>query len=284
MSMKTKFQYSSLGRAERDKMDRRALLIRQNIIKTLHKGGGGHFGGCLSVVEILAVLLQYYLVPLGKVYSDDERNRLILSKGHAALALYASLDAFGLLPISLDTYGIDDTLLTSHPDMTGLSEIDFSSGSLGQGLSVALGMAIAKPRKIVFAVLGDGECQEGQIWEAAMLASRLRTENLVGIVDSNAFQECGYRYANEPSAARPVQDLRRKWEAFGWTVFECDGHDVFQLHESLHHCCTNTGGPSILLANTIKGKGVQTIERDPYRFHCTSTSDAEFVTLMDELR
>lgn len=282
--MKTKFQYSSLDRADHGKMDRRARLIRRKIITALHNGGGGHFGGCLSVVEILAVLLQYYLVPSDKTYSDDERNRLILSKGHAALALYASLDAIGLLPVSLDTYGTDDTLLTSHPDMIGLCEIDFSSGSLGQGLSVALGMAIAKPRKNAFAILGDGECQEGQIWEAAMLASRLGVENLIGIVDSNEFQECGYRYAGEPITKGPVQDFRGKWEAFGWTVFECDGHDFYQLHEALHHCCSNTGGPSILLANTVKGKGVQTIERDPYRFHCTSTSDAEFVTFMDELQ
>lgn len=255
----------------RPDLDVRADAVRAQILRGLAAAGGGHYGGSLSVVEILLALVHDQL-------RRDPRDRLVFSKGHAAIALYAVLHDAGRLATSPELYGRCGAGLEGHPDMRATPEIDFSSGSLGMGLSVALGMAIATRAlgSRAWAVLGDGECQEGQIWEAAMLAARLRIGNLRAVVDANGHQEYGY---GEPDPA-PVHDLGVKFRAFGWHVVECDGHDVAALAAAMAKANLHVG-PAVILARTVKGRGYRLIEADPRRFHCAS-HDPEIAALLGE--
>ncbi len=165
--------------------------------------------------------------------------------------------------------------------MTVLPGIDFSTGSLGQGLSVGMGMAMAlsKTKENVWVLLGDGECQEGQVWEAAMLAHRLKISNLYAVIDANGFQEWGWNYAPGIDN-QPVENLAQKWQAFGWQVLEADGHDFNDLERTFAQALQISDQPKLIYARTIKGKGFPLIEKDPLRFHCTSVSGEEQETLL----
>ena len=157
--------------------------------------------------------------------------------------------------------------------------MDFSTGSLGQGLSVGLGMAEAlrAARRRVWVILGDGECQEGQIWEAATLASIRGLTNLVAIIDHNRFQEWGW---SSESHQAPLPNIAARWAAFGWRVLECDGHDFESIDQAMRNAVSGTDSPTVIVAHTIKGKGVPLIERDPIRFHCETVTDAEHDALL----
>lgn len=257
-------------------LEARASAVRRQILRALAASAGGHYGGSLSVVEILLVLVHHIL----RDGPDRLRDRLVFSKGHAAIALYAVLHDAGRLATPLDGYGRFCAGLEGHPDMRETPGIDFSSGSLGMGLSVALGMAIATRNDgaRAWAILGDGECQEGQIWEAAMLAGRLQIANVRVVIDANGHQEYGYGTA--VADARPVHDLGPKFRAFGWHVVECDGHDVGALQAA----CIATSqhpGPVAIVAQTRKGYGYPLIESDPRRFHC-APHDAELAALLGD--
>ena len=247
-------------------------LVRRLTIETLYRSGGGHYGASLSVIEILSTL-----------YSEAVRHRrdkVILSKGHAAPALYATFAALGLLKEEqLWTYAREGSSLQGHPDMRLEPLVDFSTGSLGQGLSVGLGMALVLgERGRVWVVLGDGECQEGQIWEAARLAAGLNVVNLAAIIDSNRRQEWNLCRSDVP----PVASLRSKWSSFGWNVLECNGHDVTALAEA-YRAMSEMRMPTVLIANTVKGHGSHLISSDPNRFHCDQLTTEEYATVLEEL-
>jgi transketolase len=257
-----------------------AAILRQAIVTALHVSGGGHYGGSLSVIDLLLTIYRRQLRIAPQHPRHPLRDRLILSKGHAAVAQYAVLRRLGCLHEPLADYGALSSPLEGHPDMTELDAIDFSSGSLGQGLSVGIGMALAL-RNVgarVWIVLGDGECQEGQVWEAAMLAAQCQLTNLIAVVDVNRHQEWGWNRVPGAPAPEPVDRLHDKWTAFGWNVLGCDGHDHAALTATFA-AAVAAGRPTVVLAQTQKGKGYPLLESDPTRFHCATLSDEEFASL-----
>lgn len=268
--MATALMYTSI--------ERQAWLLRKKIVTTLHATGGGHYGGGLSVLDILLTL---YLKTANIHPGND---KIILSKGHSAVALYCVLAHMGIINAdTLPMYGKFQGGLEGHPDMHETAGVDFSSGSLGQGLSVGLGMAMGlKSKSHIWVVLGDGECQEGQIWEGALLAARYNVDNLHVIIDANKAQEFGYKHRPELDQ-EPIINLQEKWQAFGWNTFVCDGHNLDELEMSLQMLRDNTGKPSVLIANTKKGFGIPLFENDPEKFHCIDLSDEQFKTVIEGL-
>lgn len=269
-----------------------AKAIRRDIVETLYQTGGGHYGGALSVTDILLTLYRRQLRLCPAIPRHAQRDRLILSKGHAAVALYAMLRRLAYFDAPLAEYASFDSILEGHPDMASVPGIDFSSGSLGQGLSVGIGMALAlrTSGQQVWVVLGDGECQEGQIWEAAMLAANCQLSNLCAIVDCNLYQEWGWAATKDEAHPPPVSQMRHKWQAFGWRVIEVDGHDHAALeaaYQTAMPSTTNqatTGQPTVILANTNKGHGVPLIANAPWRFHCETVTEAEHASILESLR
>jgi transketolase len=236
--------------------------------------GAGNLGGSLSAVELLVALYFHALRidPTNPLEAD--RDRFILSKGHAAIGLYTVLALRGYFPKEeLKTYGALDSRLQDHPNMSRLPCVDMSVGSLGQGLAPALGMALgAKIRGkefLTYVLLGDRECQDGQVWEAAMLASRYRLDNLIGLLDCNRLQQYGWagtRGYKSPDRNPPIDQPRAKWEAFGWYVLEIDGHSFSDILSALSTTRQVRGRPTMIVARTIKGKGISFMQSN-YRWH-----------------
>jgi transketolase len=242
--------------------------IRQAVLKYLHLAGGGHYGGCASCVDILLALCASRTL----VCRDGIGDRLLLSKGHASMALYAVLSLTGKHPLPLDKFGVYGSKLQGHPDRRVFDGVDFSFGSLGQGVAVGAGLAMGlrSRRDYVWVVLGDGECQEGMVWEAAMLAARYRIDNLRVIVDANGEQECGWGHDLDLDQ-RPVPDDLLKWRAFGWRCEEVDGHDAVGLANWIQsQVKPDSGMPSVLLARTRKALGTSVVltGRDPILSIC----------------
>lgn len=216
---------------------------------------GFHFGASLSMIELMAVL---YFRIMNMNTSDDERDHFILSKGHGVPALYAAMEQSGILDLhDLNTFKTDGSELSGHPCVNERLGIEFSSGSLGQGLSFAVGKALALKQREnqtskVYVILGDGECDEGSIWEAAMTASKYCLNNLVVIIDRNHLQYDGYT-----EVVMPVDSLLDKWKSFGWDTREVDGHNLWMLEDALRK---ESSMPYIIVANTIKGKGISFME------------------------
>lgn len=265
-----------------------AALLRKEIIDALYQCGGGHYGGSLSVLDIILVLYRHFIRTSIHEPNHPLRDRFILSKGHAAIAYYAVLQKLGFIQSPLAAYGQVQSPYQGHPDMTAMPGIDFSTGSLGQGLSAGLGMAIALSQNKLLAdylprvwvVLGDGECQEGQVWEAAMMAHRYKVDNLCAIVDYNKYQEWGWNHGSNISAD-PVMDITQKWRAFGWEVLETNGHDYAEMIKAFGDASAVKGKPAVVIAHTIKGKGYPLIEADPLRFHCSTVEPAEQAKLQN---
>lgn len=253
-----------------------AAQLRRDVVEALYATGGGHYGGSMSVLDLLLTLYRRVLRVAPDAPNHPDRDRLILSKGHAAIALYAVLRRLGYSSAPLDTYGDAGSPLEGHPDMHTHRGVDFSTGSLGQGLSVGLGMALSVRERgaRVWVVLGDGECQEGQVWEAAMLAARLGIDNLVAVVDANGSQEIGWTLSPGVEAD-PVPDQAAKWRAFGWRVVQVDGHDHGALEDAFASALQADGRPVVVIAHTTKGRGYALLEADPVRFHCATLSPAE---------
>ena len=233
-----------------------ALSLRRDIIKMTCAAGSGHPGGSLSVADILVVLFFREMRINPDMPGAPDRDRFVLSKGHAAPALYAVLAARGFFRRKLlDTLRTLGSPLQGHPDMRKLPGVEISTGSLGQGLSVANGMALAarlsKSRTRVYTVLGDGEMQEGQVWEAAMTAAHYRLDNLTAFVDNNGLQIDGP--TEQVMGVEPIGD---KWRSFGWHVLEVDGHDLEAIAGALDEAREIRGKPVMIVAHTVKGKGV----------------------------
>lgn len=263
--------------------------VRRHVLRSVHAVGSGHVGGPLSVADILVVLYfrELRLDPARPRWED--RDRLVFSKGHAAAALYGTLAERGYFPVSeLATFDAIDSRLQAHPDMTALPGLDMSTGSLGQGLSVGVGMALAA-RTLgadwrTYVVLGDGESQEGQVWEASFVAARYGLDNLCAILDWNGLQQYGWRRAGRPATERmnPIEDPVGRWESIGWRAIELDGHDPRALAAGLDDARATSGRPTILVARTVKGKGVSFIEGD-YRWHAGPVTDDDLRRALAEL-
>ena len=245
--------------------------LRGMVVEMLCRTQAGHPGGSLSAAEIMAALF-FSVMRIDPLRPEwDERDRFILSKGHAAPVYYAALTRRGFFPEEmLQTYDELDSLLQAHPDMR-CPGVDMSAGSLGQGLSVGLGMALGLRLKAidarVFVVLGDGELQEGQVWEAAMAAPKFGLDNLVAIVDDNGIQLMG------PTAdIMPVDAIAEKWRAFNWNVLDVDGHDPAALVDACAAARRAEGRPTVILARTVKGKGVSFME-DSCTWHSAAVTE-----------
>ena len=236
-------------------LQEKAKEIRILTIEEIGKLGVGHIGGSLTLCEVLSVLYFDAMNVFPEDPKNPNRDRFVLSKGHGGPALYATLALKGFLKKEeLDTLNRPNTNLPSHPDRCLTNGIDMSTGSLGQGFSTAVGMAVAaKMDKLpihIYTVIGDGESQEGQIWEAAMLAGNRRLDNIIAFTDYNKMQIDGY--IDEISSLEP---LDKKWEAFGWQVQIVDGHDVYQLQRAVDKAKKLRGKPHMIIMDTIKGKG-----------------------------
>jgi len=256
--------------------------LRRHIITMTGKAGSGHPGGSLSAVEIVAAL--YFKVLRHKPQNTcwAERDRFILSKGHAAPLLYATLAESGYFPVDeLTTLRQLDTHLQGHTDCKLTPGVEMTAGALGQGLSFAIGVALAgrlnSQKYRVYVLLGDGECDEGQVWEGAMAAAHFKLDNLVAIVDNNGQQIDGWN--------RDVMNLdpfNKKWEAFGWHVIEVDGHNLNQLFDAFDRAKKIKGRPVVIIAHTVKGKGVSFMENNP-DFHGKAPNAEEVKIALKEL-
>jgi transketolase len=241
-------------------MEERARAVRRSIIKMLARAGSGHPGGSLSISDILTALYFARLKHRPKDPHWRDRDRVVLSKGHSVPALYAVLGECGYFPKStLLTLRKLGSILQGHPDMTRTPGVEASTGSLGQGISVAVGMALAgkldRKHYRVYAILGDGELQEGEVWEAAMAAAHYRLDNLCAIIDFNGLQIDGR--IQDVMNPEPIPE---KWRAFGWEVKEIDGHDFGQIIPAIDWAAGVTGRPAAIVAHTIKGRGVSFME------------------------
>lgn len=244
---------------------------RRLILDSVHQAGAGHIGGPLSVTDILVSLYFNEL----RVNPDDpvneNRDRIILSKGHSSIALYTVMALRGYLPIEeLATFDQIDSRLQGHPDLTALPGLDMSTGSLGQGLSAGIGMALGARLKNAdfhtWVIMGDGEIQEGQVWEAAFVAARYQLTNLTAVVDANDLPQFGWPDSSGHTRTEPYNDPAAKFRAFGWNVIEADGHDHCTLLEAWDKAKAHSDGPSVVIARTVKGKGVSYMEGD-YLWH-----------------
>ena len=233
-----------------------ALQIRKNILEMAVSAGASsaHFGGALSITEIVSTLFAYQMKIDKKNPNWEDRDRFILSKGHACLAYYAALSEIGYISKEeLKTFEKDDTNLLGHPVINKKLGIDFSNGSLGMGLSLGIGVAISSKKKkknfSVYVIVGDGECNEGSVWEAAMAAPNFKLNNLYVIIDKNNFQQTG---SNQE--IMNVESLKDKWSSFGWHTVEINGHDINALVNFFNQS-KSIDKPKAIVANTIKGKG-----------------------------
>ncbi|MBI4713064.1 MAG: transketolase [Planctomycetes bacterium] len=271
----------------------KSKLIRQHIIKMITIAGSGHPGGSLSAVEILVALYFHKLRHNPKEPNWPDRDRFLLSKGHAGPVWYAVLAEAGYFPVeTLWTLRKLGSILQGHPDMKKTPGVEMSSGSLGQGLSIANGMAMAakldkpagspanrdKANHRIYILLGDGECQEGQVWEAAMASAHYKLDNLCAILDYNGYQIDG--------AIKDVMSplpFAEKWSAFGWAVKEIDGHNLNEIINAYDWAETVKGKPAIIIARTVKGKGVSFME-NKHDWHGKAPSAQQSEAALKELQ
>lgn len=263
-------------------LEEKSRQIRVDILNAVHKAGKGHIGGAFSIVEILVSL--YY----GNVLKFDStepkwqsRDRFILSKGHAGVALYAVLADLGFFPKEELDFLNRGRLLGEHPDPR-IPGVEVVSGSLGHGLPIGSGMALAdkmdKNSRHTFVLMGDGECYEGSVWEAAMFAAHHELHNLIGIVDRNGLITHG-----STESINRLEPFADKWRAFGWEVFEVNAHDLSELQDTWNAATSKKlGTPSMVIANSVKGKGVSFMENN-FNWHHGGIDDAKLATALTEL-
>jgi transketolase len=259
-----------------------AKQMRIDIVKMLHNVKTGHPGGSLSAVEILAVLYHNQMNVNCKDACNCGRDRFVASKGHCAPVLYTTLADKGYFPKDeLSNLRQLGCMLQGHPDMKRTPGVDISTGSLGLGLSVGIGMSLAgrlnKQNFYTYVLLGDGELQEGQNWEAAMAAVKFKLDHLIAIVDNNGVQLDGTL-----EEIMPMGDIGRKFEAFGWNVLHEDGHDVRSIDEAIDKAKAVRGLPTVIIAKTVKGKGVSFME-GKNTWHGKAIEENDFATAMAEL-
>jgi len=263
-------------------LKKKAHGFRRDILEMTYAAGSGHPGGSLSAIDILTVLYYHTMRTDPKNPMWPDRDRFVLSKGHSCPALYAILADLGFFPkeelMRLRKLG---SILQGHPDMTMTPGIEMSTGSLGQGLSAACGMAIAarldgKDYR-VYCMIGDGESQEGNIWEGAMFAAHHKLDNLTAILDRNMLQIDG-----TTEQVESLEPLAEKWRAFGWNVLEIDGHDMLQIISALDLSKKAKGKPTIIVARTVKGKGISFMENQ-LAYHGRALTKEEMDKAREEL-
>ena len=256
-------------------LDERSLHLRRLVVQTMQAGGRGHLGPALSIIEILRVLYDDVLRVRPTEPSWHDRDRCILSKGHGCLALYVMLAERGYFPHEvLSSFCSRDSILGGHPEWGKIPGVDATTGALGHGLSIGVGMALAarmqERSSRVFAVIGDGEMNEGSVWEAAMSAGKHGLDNLFVVVDYNKMQSFG-----PVAEVQPMEPLADKWRAFGFDVHEVDGHDVSALRDLFARLPAVPKKPAALICHTIKGKGVPSAEGNADWHHKSKLKPAE---------
>lgn len=263
-------------------LQEKADKMRCDVIEMLAESKSGHPGGSLSAADIVATLYFHEM----KLDDNDpvwpDRDRFVLSKGHAAPILYSALTEKGYYPHEeIFTLRKINSRLQGHPDMKKLPGVDMSTGSLGQGISASVGMALASKLEHkewrVYALLGDGECQEGLVWEAAMAAAHYKLDNLVAFLDHNGLQIDG-----DITKVMNPEPLAEKWGAFGWHIINIDGHDIQQIADALDEARNTKGKPTMIVAKTKKGKGVSFME-DKAEWHGVAPKPEEKVKALEEL-
>jgi transketolase len=260
---------------------------RSLILESIHHAGAGHIGGPLSATDLL-VHLYFRTLRIDPDRPDwPERDRFILSKGHSSIALYTVLALRGYFPVEeLRTFDAIDSRLQGHPDMTSLPGLDMSTGSLGQGLSPGVGMALAARLRgqsfRTWVMVGDGEIQEGQIWEACFTAARLELDGLTVILDANGLPQFGWPAPEGITRERPYDEPRAKFEAFGWNVVECDGHDHDSIARAFAAAVAHRGRPTCIVAQTIKGKGVSFMEAQ-LAWHASVPTAEQLADALEEI-
>ncbi|WML46676.1 transketolase [Neobacillus sp. PS3-34] len=264
-----------------------AWKIRRHGVEMTHISKGSHIGSILSVADIIAVLYNDIASVNPKNPKMQDRDRIILSKGHAGAAIYAALAEKGFFGTEeLKTHYADGSRLSGHVSHKGVPGVEFSTGSLGHGLSVAAGMAYGakkdKKKHNVFAILGDGECDEGSVWEAALMANHYKLNNLVAIIDHNKMQSLDF--CENTMTLAPFAD---KWKAFGWNVIDIDGHNHDSLRNAYKEAISSDNKPTVIIANTIKGKGISFMEYNilwHYRFpHEGEEYDSAIAELKEQM-
>jgi transketolase len=275
--------------AEIERLREAARRIRVEVIRAVNHARAGHIGGPLSAADLLAVLYFHVM----RIRPDEpawpDRDRFILSKGHSSIGLYAAMALRGYFPVEeLLTFDAAHSRLQGHPDMTRLPGLDMSTGSLGMGISAGMGIALGARLTgkdcRAYVMLGDGECQEGEVWEAAMAAARYGLDNLVAIIDHNKLQQYGWP-GDGPDGRTPPEapgELADKWRAFRWRVIEADGHDIADILRALEAAGRGDGRPVAIIAHTIKGKGVSFMEGH-YFWHTRAIKPEEYAAAMAEL-
>jgi transketolase len=260
-----------------------ARSIRERILRAIHHVGSGHAGTSLSAVEIMVSLYYKHLAYRPTQPTWPERDIFILGKGHGAPVLYSTLAELGVIPetemYTLRRFG---SRLQGHPSEHSLAAVEVSVGSLGQALSIALGLCLGmrldESERRVWVLQGDGELQEGQVWEAAMAASGRKCSNLIAIVDENGLQNDG-----PTDSIVPLGDLEAKWRAFGWRAYTVDGHDLAELDRAFAACRRPSEQPSVVIARTIKGRGVSYME-NVVKWHHHPINDEELTQALSDLK
>ena len=270
-------------RSETPSLDERSRWLRRLVVRALEMGERGHIGSTMSLIEILHVLYDDVLRfdPANPLWPD--RDRMILSKGHGCIALYIMLADKGFFPVeTIDTFCRRDSILGGHPEANKVPGVEASTGALGHGLSIGVGMALAtrihKRDSRVFVVMGDGEIDEGSVWEAAMCASKHRLSHLTALVDYNKLQSAG--------PTREILDLEPlvdKWRAFGFAVSEVDGHDIGALRAIFRRLPFAGDRPSAIICHTVKGKGIPFAEHDPNWHHKAKVSSDTIARMYEAL-
>ncbi len=263
-------------------LEKIALNLRRNIIKMIQSGEGGHIGGSLSAIEIMTALFFSKLRCDPKNPQWEDRDRFILSAGHKCLALYSVLAEKGYFDKKLfSTYDSFNSPLPGHPDRHKLPGVEANTGSLGHGLAIGGGMALAgkmdQKNYTVYVLMGDGEVAEGSVWESAEIAYHYKLDNLVTIIDRNHLQIGG-----KTEEVLDIDSLLNKWNAFGWETIEVDGHDFNELMNAFRNLPFKEGHPSCIIAHTIKGKGLSFAENN-YKYHYWKSTDEEMKKALMEL-
>lgn len=263
-------------------LEDKAKKVRKLLLNEIHSLGKGHYGGSLSIVDVLVLLYNKEMNINVQNPKMENRDRFVLSKGHAGPALYAVLADKGYIKEEdLLTLNKENTLLPSHCDMNKTNGVDMTTGSLGQGISCAVGMAksskIKRDNAYIYCIVGDGECNEGQVWEAAIAASAFKLNNLIVFVDYNKMQLDG-----ELKDIIDMGDMCAKWKSFGFFVKDVDGHNFEEIHNAISEG-KNQDKPTAIILNTIKGKGVSFIECAGYKNHSMGLTDEQFKNSMSEL-
>jgi len=265
-----------------EELNEKAKKFRRELLIMTTHSGSGHPSSSLSVIDIITALYFHHMRHKPKDPKWEDRDRFVLSKGHGCPALYVVLAEMGYFPKEeLSTHRKLGSILQGHPDMK-TPGVEIPTGSLGQGLSVACGMAIAgkldNKNYHVYVIIGDGEMDEGNIWEAIMSAVRYKLDNLTVILDRNYFQLDG-----PTEEIIPLNPLPDKWQAFGWNVMEIDGHNMWDILDSLDEACEVKGKPTIIIAHTIKGKGVSFVEGEN-KYHGKALTEEELARALEELK